>query len=98
VIFELVRESNGLAAGPEPSKGFALATLEVFNELTDVLGLFYANADGGGLDEEVELLIQARQAARKEKNWAEADNIRDRLGKMGIVLEDTPQGVKWKKA
>ena len=43
-------------------------------------------------------MIAARQKARKEKNWAEADRIRDELKAMGIVLEDTPQGVKWKKA
>ena len=43
-------------------------------------------------------MIAARRQARKEKNWAEADRIRDELKAMGIVLEDTPQGVKWKKA
>ena len=97
VIFELVRESNSVAAAPEPSKEFALAALAVLNELADVLGLFYIDADGGSLDGEIEALIEARQSARKEKNWAEADIIRDRLGEMGIILEDTPQGVKWKR-
>ena len=98
VIFEFVRESNGIAAGSEPSKTFARAALDILSELSGVLGLFYADIEDGGLDEEVEALIAARQAARKEKKWAEADNIRDKLGEMGIVLEDTPQGVKWKKA
>jgi len=42
-------------------------------------------------------LIAARQDARKEKNWAEADRIRDKLSEMGIVLEDTPQGLKWRR-
>ena len=98
VIFELVRESNSLAAGPAPSKAFAQGALEVLDELAGVLGLFYGDADEDGLDTEVEELIEARQAARKAKNWAEADSIRDRLGAMGIVLEDTPQGVKWKRA
>ena len=97
VIFELVRESNITAAGAEPSKAFARAALELLNELTDVLGLFYADTDEAGIDEEVEALIAARQAARKEKNWAEADRIRDMLSQMGIALEDAPQGVKWKK-
>lgn len=50
------------------------------------------------LDEEIEALIEARQKARKEKNFAEADRIRDMLRDMGILLEDTPQGVKWKRA
>ena len=48
--------------------------------------------------DEVEKLIEARQNARKEKNWAEADRIRDLLKDMGIVLMDTKQGVQWKKA
>jgi len=96
VIFEMVREINTLAAGAEPSKVFARASLDMLSELTDVLGLIYG-AESGNIDEEVETLIAARQAARKEKNWSEADKIRDRLNDMGISLEDTPQGVKWKK-
>jgi len=98
VIFELVRESNTVAASPAPSKEFAVAALSMLDELAGVLGLFYSEADDKGLDEEVEALIEARQTARKEKNWAEADLIRDKLSEMGIVLEDTPQGVKWKRA
>jgi len=98
VIFELVRESNTVAASPSPSKSFAVAALDMLGELAGVLGLFYAEADDKGLDKEVEALIEARQTARKEKNWAEADRIRDVLSEMGIVLEDTPQGVKWKRA
>ena len=98
VLFELVRESNSLASGAEPSKLFAESTLAVFNELEGVLGVIYGETDSSGLDEDIEALIQARQTARSEKNWAEADKIRDRLGEMGIVLEDTPQGVKWKRA
>ena len=101
VIFELVRESNSIAAGPAPSKVFASASLGMLTELADVLGIFYASADKSGLDGEaealVEALIEARQAARKEKNWAEADKIRERLSGMGIVLEDTPQGVRWQR-
>jgi len=50
------------------------------------------------LDEDIEALIEARTAARKAKNWAEADRIRDELTAKGIVLEDTPQGVKWRRA
>ena len=102
VIFELVRESNSLAAAAAASKPFAARALEMFNELTDVLGLLYdENKDAGescGLEAEVEALIRARTDARKEKNWAKADEIRDKLNEMGIILEDTPLGVKWKRS
>jgi len=49
------------------------------------------------LKEEVEKLIEQREQARKDKDWALSDKIRDKLKDMGIVLEDTPQGVRWKK-
>ena len=62
-----------------------------------MLGILY-NRKKESLDDEVEAMIAARQQARKDRNWAEADRIRDELKAMGIVLEDTPQGVKWKKA
>ena len=99
VIFELAREANSMTTpDKKPSKALAAETLKLFDELTDVLGLLYGGNDDEGLAEEVESLIEARQAARKEKNWAEADRIRDELKARGIILEDTPQGVKWKKA
>ena len=50
------------------------------------------------LDEEIENLIAQRTAARKNKDWATADKIRDQLKAMNIVLEDTPQGIKWHRA
>jgi len=93
VIFELVRESNSIAAEPEPSKEFALVTLKMLNELVDVLGLIYGEEESNNLDAEIETLITARQSARENKNWSEADAIRDKLGAMGITLKDTPQGV-----
>ncbi|MFR2157913.1 MAG: hypothetical protein ACLS43_12960 [Evtepia gabavorous] len=69
------------------------------HEFTQVLGLLYQKKEGEeNLDAKVEAMIQARQAARKEKNFAEADRIRDELKAMGITLMDTPQGVKWSKA
>ena len=98
VIFELVRESNSLSSDANPSKEFAFATLKVFNELVDVLGLLYNNEENNSPDAEVEALVEKRQAARKEKNWAEADAIRDKLAEMGITLEDTPQGVMIKRS
>ncbi len=71
----------------------------MLHEFTQVLGLLYQKKEGEeNLDAKVEAMIQARQAARKEKNFAEADRIRDELKAMGITLMDTPQGVKWSKA
>ena len=100
VIFEMVRDINSATvADKNPTKALAVAALSVFNELVDVLGLLYEDADDDAeLAAEVEKLIEARQNARKEKNWAEADRIRDLLKDMGIVLMDTKQGVQWKKA
>ncbi|MDO4563138.1 MAG: cysteine--tRNA ligase [Clostridia bacterium] len=69
---------------------------EVFAELGGVLGLF-ENRRKESLDERVKKLIEERQEARKAKNWARADEIRDSLKAEGIVLEDTPNGVKWRK-
>ena len=66
-------------------------------ELTGVLGLLYAREKENG-DAEVEALIAARAQARARKDWAEADHIRDQIKELGIVLEDTPQGVKWHRA
>ncbi|MDR2599554.1 MAG: cysteine--tRNA ligase [Oscillospiraceae bacterium] len=97
VIFELVRESNIIIAELNPSKAFAKATLDKLIELTDILGLLYADTEEKSLDDEVKALIEARNTARAEKNWQEADTIRDKLNQMGITLEDTPQGVKWSR-
>lgn len=93
-IFELVRDINTNVVGKTPSKALVEGAIAMFDELTGVLGLVY-NRKNETLDSDVEALIEARTNARKEKNWAEADRIRDQLKEMGIVLEDTAQGVKW---
>ena len=98
VIFELVREVNAaVSPATNPSKALAQACEDLLLELSDVLGIPFS-APEDELDAEIEALIEARQTARKEKNWAEADRIRDELKDKGIILEDTPQGVKWKRA
>ncbi len=95
-LFELVREINSALTG-EPSAELVSTAKEIFTELTGVLGLVYAD-ENNSLDSQVEQLIQERTAARKNKSWAEADRIRDLLKEMNIVLEDTPQGVKWHRS
>ena len=93
-IFELVRDINTNVVGKGSSKKLCEAAVGIFDELTDVLGLVY-NRKTEELDDDIEKLIEARTQARKDKNWAEADRIRDELKARGIVLEDTAQGVKW---
>ncbi|MBQ8767515.1 MAG: cysteine--tRNA ligase [Clostridia bacterium] len=93
-VFELVKDINTKVIVDEPSKELVEYATKLFDELTGVLGLVY-NRKTESLDDEIEKLIEARTQARKDRNWAEADRIRDELKAQGIVLEDTPQGVKW---
>ena len=93
-LFELVRDINSNVIAANANKGTVEAAIKVFDELADVLGLVY-NRKKEALDSEIEALIEQRTQARKDRNWAEADRIRDELKAKGIVLEDTAQGVKW---
>jgi len=99
-LFELVRDINiALSGKRQPSKKLCGTALEVFDELTSVLGLLYERkADGDKLDEKVEEMLKQRAEARRMKNWAESDRLRDELRKLGIIVEDTPQGMKWHRA
>ena len=95
-VFMLVRDINtaiSAGAGKQALEAFA----EVFDELTGVLGLVY-NRRTETLDSEIEALIAKRTEARKNKDFKTADEIRDKLKEMGIILEDTPQGVKWTRS
>jgi cysteinyl-tRNA synthetase len=94
-LFDLVTEVNTTLA-EAPSKAAAEAAAVLFDEITDVLGILY-NRKEQSIDAEIEALIAQRQQARKDKNFALADQIRDELKAQGILLEDTPQGVKWKR-
>lgn len=96
VVFELVKYINSHVDGSS-SKELLQALYDVLYKLTDVLGLIVEKKEEI-LDEDIERLIAERQAARKEKNFARADEIRNELLEKGIVLEDTREGVKWKRA
>jgi len=71
--------------------------LNTVTKLCDILGII-TEKKKEILDSDIEALIEERQAARKAKNFARADEIRDQLSDMGIILEDTREGVKWKRA
>lgn len=94
-LFDLTRDINSLVNGTAPvSKKFIEFAANLFDELTSILGLIY-NKKNENIDAEIESLINKRQIARKNKDFKTADSIRDQLKAMNIVLEDTPQGVKW---
>ena len=93
-LFELVRDINSNVIAANANKGSVEEAIKVFDELADVLGLVY-DRKKESIDDEIEALIEQRTQARKDRNWAEADRIRDELKAKGIVLEDTAQGVKW---
>lgn len=95
-VFELVKYANTqMAAGI--GKEFAAYLSENVEMLCEILGIVTEKKEEM-LDADIEALIEERQAARKAKNFARADEIRDLLAAKGILLEDTREGVKWKKA
>lgn len=95
-IFELVSDINTEIINKEVSKNVVQKAIDMFDELTGVLGLVY-NRKSNDIDADIEALIEKRQEARKNKDWATADKIRDELKAQGIILKDTPQGVTWVK-
>lgn len=98
VLFDIVRDANIALQDPNTPAGRLLAYQRVLLELSDVLGLKLSDSKAGILDKEVEALIERRQEARKAKDFKLADALRDQLSEAGIILEDTPQGVRWKRA
>lgn len=95
-IFEIVRLSNSTISEAS-TKAYVSYVKETMDKLCDVLGIITEKKEEI-LDSEVEDLIAKRQQARKDKNFALADEIRGQLLDMGIILEDTREGVKWKRA
>ncbi len=96
-IFELVKFANTYG-NEKSSAAFLTALKEKIVELSDICGFLVEKKEEGMLDEDIEGLIEERQAARKAKNFARADEIRKELLEKGIILEDTREGVKWKRA
>lgn len=94
-IFDIVYASNtDLSNENKNAESVVQKTLDLIHELGNVLGLFQKSNEKS-IDAEVEELIEKRNKARAEKDWATADAIRDKLKEMNIVLKDTPMGVKW---
>ena len=104
VLFELVRATNGLLASPEPITAETLRAIDrTYSKLGgDILGVvpeaFPEQGTGALADELIELLLNTRQDLRAAKQFALADRVRDRLAQLGIVLEDTPHGTRWRRA
>lgn len=97
-IFDIVSAANkGFSENGDNAKEALEKTLAQIHELGDVLGLFEEKQEKSA-DAEIEALIEKRNEARKNKNWAEADRIRDELKAKNIILKDTPMGVKWSYA
>lgn len=107
-MFALAKEINIyqqsiISSGSKPDGKLVAILQNVFAEMCSIIGVLEtvscaAEAEGNGLEEQLmEMLIAMRQEARSNKDYAQADALRNKLSELGIVLEDTPQGVRWKK-
>lgn len=96
VLFDLAREANKYMQQPQTSIASLDAIIETMTEIGNVLGVSLEKEEEM-LDEDIEQLLEERVEARKNKNFARADEIRDQLENDGILLEDTPQGTRWKR-
>lgn len=96
VVYEAAKWLNNYSEQETVSLAVLTNALEEFMKMLAVFGIEFQTA--GLLDEEVDQLIEERNQARKDKNFARSDEIRDQLKEQGIILEDTPQGVRWRRA
>ena len=95
-IHDMVREVNTVLAGEGLLSKDRDAVLDAIGKVDSVLGIF-GKDDDTALDAEIEALVEERQQARRDRNFARSDEIRDLLAEKGIVLEDTKDGVRWKR-
>jgi cysteinyl-tRNA synthetase len=93
-VFELVRELNSMANSAAASKQQLKAGLDLFNELTGVLGILYSEEEGGDIPQEVLDLVEKRKEARKAKDFALADKLRDDIAALGYTVKETRQGTE----
>lgn len=96
-VFELVREINSLVAGGNGTKRELEACAELFDELTGVLGICYNKNSEETIPEEIQKLADERQMARKAKDFAKADALRDKISELGYIIEETRQGTTIKR-
>ncbi|MBE9893762.1 cysteine--tRNA ligase [Enterococcus casseliflavus] len=95
VVYELAKWLNLASEDPETDLALLTAGLAKFSEWLTIFGIYFVSEEL--LDEEIEQLINERVAARKAKDFARSDQIRDELKEQGIILEDTPQGTRWRR-
>lgn len=95
VVYELAKWLNNYSEQEKVSAAVLAAALDEYTKMLTVFGIEFQTA--GLLDEEIDQLIEERNQARKDKNFARSDEIRDQLKEQGIILEDTPQGVRWRR-
>ncbi|EMK01661.1 cysteine--tRNA ligase [Leptospira sp. WS58.C1] len=96
-VFELVKDSNQYLDQNSPNENDILKRLELFYKIDSILGVLSFERKVEVLDSEIDELVRQRQEARKNKNFAEADRLRDKLNELGIVIEDTKEGLRWKR-
>lgn len=96
-MFDFVSDTNRYLQNETISKDSLELILDQFHTMDNVLGILSQTQDNDLLDEEIERLIVERTEARKRKDWARADEIRDLLTEKGVALEDTPQGIRWRR-
>ena len=95
VVYELAKWLNLASEDPQTDLALLTAGLAKFSEWLTIFGIYFVSEEL--LDEEIEQLINERIAARKAKDFARSDQIRDELKEQGIILEDTPQGTRWRR-